>query len=124
MSHSFFFHAQNQSLYLRLNRDGHLEHECEGRVYRSTLPVESTEVRKLLMRNNTRIQGYHSVANKPYDFLIAFDNGDAYFFQKVVTTLKQQRATAWAMLTHNRVGSSGLLRDDVMALVAKKADLL
>ena len=124
MSDTFFVHTPKQSLRFRLKSNGHLQHECEGRVYHSALPVESTAFRQVLMRNNTKIQGTHSVANKPYDFRITFDGGDSYFFQKVPATPQQQRATAWAMLTHNRVGRPGLLRDDVMALVARKAGLM
>ena len=122
--HTFFIHFQKISLRFSLESDGHLQHECEGRVYRSEYPVERTEVREMLMKNNTRIQGMYIVMSKPYEFKISIENSDAYFFLKVQPTYKQQRAIAWAMLTHNRVGRQGLsMHRDLLAIVAKKADL-
>ena len=130
MSHTFFFHAQNISLRLRLNSDGYLEHECERRLYRSTLPVESTAFRQLLMSNTAKgMRGMYNAVNPPFEFKIMFDNGDdAYFFKKVQPvvppTKKQRRAITWALLTNDRIGRIGLfVNDDLMAAAAKKATM-
>ena len=93
MSQPFFVcNTKGISLRFHLNTsDWHLEHECEGRLYRSDVPVGSAEFRKLLMSTATRrrIQGMYSVANKPFEFMIAFDGADAHFFRKIETAPNQ-----------------------------------